>query len=184
MTNRRAPSQDPSSREARETRRLSTLLDVSHALSGTLNLKAALHRVLEILAERHGARRSMVTLLQGGELHVEAADGLDVPAHAVRYKVGEGITGRVVESGKPIVVPRVSREPALLRKAARRSELSRQELSFVCVPIVLNRRAVGTLSVDLRYKPERDYESSVKFLGVVASQMAQAVKIQRLVEED
>ena len=171
--------------QGREARRLSTLLEVSQALSGTLNLKSALHRVLEILARHHGAIRSIVTLLrEGGELSVEASDGLDRPAQAVQYRMGEGITGRVVETGKPIVVPRVSREPGFLHRASRRPELDDQELSFVCVPVVLNRRAVGALGVDLRFKPERDYDSSVKFLGVVASMIAQAVKIQRLIEED
>jgi len=67
--------------QGREARRLSTLLEVSQALSGTLNLKSALHRVLEILARHHGAIRSIVTLLrEGGELSVEASDGLDRPA--------------------------------------------------------------------------------------------------------
>src|SRR5713226_7646488 len=85
--------------QGREDRRLSTLLEVSQALSGTLNLKAALHRVLEILARHHGAVRSLVTLLrEGGELSVEASDGLDRPAQAVQYQMGEGITGRVVET--------------------------------------------------------------------------------------
>src|SRR6266446_9756443 len=134
----------------RETRRLSTLLEASQALSGTLNLKSALHRVLEILARHHGAIRSIVTLLgEGGELSVEASDGLDRPAQAVQYRMGEGITGRVVETGKPIVVPRVSREPGFLHRASRRPELRDQELSYVCVPVVLNRRAVGALGVDL-----------------------------------
>jgi len=171
--------------QGREHRRLSTLLEVSQALSGTLNIKSALHRVLEILGRHHGAVRSMVTMLRdGGELFVEAADGLDRPAQSVQYRMGEGITGRVVETGKPIVVPRVSREPAMLNRAARRPEGDDQELSFVCVPILLNRRAVGALGVDLRYKAERDFESSVKFMGVVASMIAQAIKIQRLIEED
>ena len=44
--------------QGREARRLSTLLEVSQALSGTLNLKSALHRVLEILARHHGAIRA------------------------------------------------------------------------------------------------------------------------------
>ena len=39
---------------------ISTLLEVSQALSGTLNLKASLHRVLEILAHHHGAVRAGV----------------------------------------------------------------------------------------------------------------------------
>src|SRR5437870_446802 len=171
--------------QGREARRLSTLLEVSQALSGTLNSKSAFHRVLEILARHHGAVRSMVVMLrEGGELFIEASDGLDRPSQAVQYRIGEGITGRVVETGKPIVVPRVSREPAMLNRAARRAESDDQELSFVCVPILLNRRAVGARGGDLRYKAERDFDSSVKFMGVVASMLAQAVKIQRLVEED
>jgi Nif-specific regulatory protein len=171
--------------QGREARRLSTLLEVSQALSGTLNIKSAFHRVLEIPGRHHGALRSMVVMLRdGGELYSEASDGLDRPSQSVQYRLGEGITGRVVETGKPIVVPRVSREPTMLNRAARRTESDDQELSFVCVPILLNRRAVGALGVDLRYKAERDFESSVKFMGVVASMLATAVKIQRLIEED
>src|SRR5215203_3858637 len=137
---------------ARESRRLSTLLEVSHSLSGTLNLRSALARVLEILAKHHGTVRSMVTLLrENGELHVEASDGLDAPAHAVRY---------------------------------RRSEVSKEELTFICVPVLLSRRAIGALAVDLKYNPDRDYDRSIQFYGIVASSIAQAVKVQRLVEED
>src|ERR1700737_2471464 len=98
----------PVDRKAREARRLSTLLEVSQALASTLDLKSALHRVLDILGRHHGAVRSMVTLLHdrgvadagangSGELIVEASDGLDEAARSVRYKLGEGITGRVVE---------------------------------------------------------------------------------------
>jgi Nif-specific regulatory protein len=171
-------------RHSREVRRLSTLLEASQAMSGTLNLKSALHRVLEILARHHGAVRGMVSLLhQDGSLRVEASDGLG-DASRVRYQIGEGITGRVVESGRPVVVPRVSREPAFLHRAARRPELPHEELSFICVPIVLNRRPVGALAIDLKFKADRDYERSVKFLGVVASMIAQALKIHRLIDED
>jgi len=176
------PGSDASLAE-RDARRLSTLLEVSQALSGTLNLKASMQRVLGILVRHHGVVRGMVTLLRDNELHVEATEGFEDRARSVRYRVGEGITGQVVQSGKPIVVPRVSREPALLNRAARR-EGSRQELSFICVPIVLQRSAVGALAVDLRFKPERDFDSSVKFLGIVSSMIAQALNVQRLVEEE
>ena len=170
---------------AREVQRLSTLVDVSQALSGTLNLKASLHRVLEILARHHGAVRGLVSILHAdGDLRVEASDGLPDSSRVVSYRVGEGITGKVVQSGKPIVVPRVSREPAFLHRAARRPELAHQELSFVCVPIVLNRRPIGALAIDLRFKPDRNFERSAKFLGIVASMIAQALKIHRLIDED
>src|SRR5229473_5992321 len=175
----------PGDTQAPEIRRLSSLLDVSQALSGTLNLKSALHHVLEILARHHGTIRSIVTLLHdGGELCVEASDGLEKPGSAVQYKVGEGITGRVVETGRPVVVPRASSEPMLLHRASKRPEMPEQELSFICVPIVLNRKTIGALAIDQKFKADRDYDRTAKFFGVVASMMAQAVKVQRLVEED
>src|ERR1700675_2979305 len=88
----------------REARRLSTLLEVSQALSGTLNLKGSLHRVLEILARHHGAVRGIVSLLHDeGDLRVEASDGLDDGPRVVSYRVGEGITGQVVQTSRPIV---------------------------------------------------------------------------------
>ena len=121
---------------ARDARRLSTLLEVSQALSGTLNLKAAMQRVLQTLIRHHSVVRGMVTLLRDGELHVEAAEGFEDRARALRFRVGEGITGKVVESGKPIVVPRVSKEPSFLNLAPRRPENAKQEFSFICVPIM------------------------------------------------
>ena len=179
------PAASPAAVDGRESRRLSTLLEVSHALSGTLNLRSALHRTLEILAKHHGTVRSLIVFLHDNrELQVEAADGLDAPSHAVRYRLGEGIVGRVVESSRPIVVPRVSKEPEFLNRAAKRPEVHKDELSFICVPILLNRRAVGAIGVDLKFNADRDYDRYVKFLGIVASSIAAAVKIQRLIEED
>jgi Nif-specific regulatory protein len=168
----------------RDARRLSTLLEVSQALSGTLNLKSSMQRVLQILIRHHGVVRGMVTLLREGELHVEAVEGFDDRARTISYKVGEGITGQVAQSGKPIVVPRVSKEPEFLNRMPRRADVTRNELTFICVPIVVQRATVGTLAVDLKFKAERDYESSVKFFGIVSSMIAQALNVQRLVEEE
>jgi len=169
---------------ARDARRLSTLLEVSQALSGTLNLKSSMQRVLQILIRHHGVVRGMVTLLREGELHVEAIEGFDDRARTISFKVGEGITGQVVQSGKPIVVPRVSKEPEFLNRMPRRADTPRHELSFICVPILVQRSTVGTLAIDLKFKAERDYESSVKFFGIVSSMVAQALNVQRLVEEE
>ena len=49
---------------------------------------------------------------------------------------------------------------------------------------MLSRAAAGALAVDLRYRPDRDFESSVKFFGIVASMIAQAVQVQRQVEDE
>jgi Nif-specific regulatory protein len=153
----------------KDARRLSTLLEVSQALSGTLNLKASLQRVLGTLIRHHSVERGMVTLLRDGELQVEAVEGFEDRTRSLRLAVGEGITGKVVESGKPIVVPRVSKEPQFLNLAQRRTDTAKHEMSFICVPITLNRVAMGALGVDLRFKAERDYDSSVKFFAAASA---------------
>src|SRR5215510_8893739 len=147
---------EPAEAHAGEVRKLSTLLEASQALSATLDLKQGLHRVLEILGRHHGAVRSTVVLLneETGDVELEAAAGAVTPGKRVRYRLGEGITGQVVQSGKPIVVPRVSREPAFLSRAADRPELPQQELSYISAPISLEGRTVGAVGVDLRYKAD------------------------------
>ena len=74
-----------------ETKKLATLLEMNHALSGTLNLKHSLHKVLEILEHRHGVFRSAVTLLNSdSELYIEASNGITAQGQRALYKLGEG----------------------------------------------------------------------------------------------
>jgi len=167
--------------ESQEIQKLTTLLELSQALSGTLNLKHSLHRALEILEQRHGMIRSAITLLKDSELYIEASNGITPEGQRAIYKLGEGVTGRVVESAKPVIVPQASREPMLLNRAVPRKSL-KEEYSFLCVPILVGRKTVGALGVDLRFKRDRDYDHSVKFLRVIAGIIGQAVRVERLVE--
>ncbi len=167
-----------------ENKNLTTLVELNQVLSGTLNLKHSLHRVLEILEQRHGMFRSTVTLMRGdSELHIEASNGVTAEGKRAQYHLGEGITGRVVESGKPIVIPQVSREPMLLNRAAKRKGL-KEELTYICVPIRVGRKTVGALGIDLRFKKSRDYDRVVKFLHVIAGTIGQAVRVEGLVEAE
>jgi len=172
------------SKESVNTKNLTTLLELNQPLSGTLNLKHSLHRVLEILERRHGVLRSMITLLnRESDLHIEASNGIPAEGQQALYRVGEGITGRVVESGKSIVIPRVSVEPMLLNRAVKRQAL-KEEITYICVPILSGRQVIGALGVDLRFKQDRDYDRSVKFLLVAACLIGQAVRVERLVEAE
>ncbi len=178
-----APPGDPASPELTEGRKLGTLMEVSEALTGTLNLQAGLYGVLEVLERRCGALRGSVTLLEAesGMLAVEAALGYPRSAGRVRYRLGEGITGRVAESGRPAIVPRVSGEPGFLHRAAGRTE-RQEEVTFICVPILLDQSTAGTLAIEMRVAPERDAERMVKVLRIAAAMISQALRIQRLID--
>jgi Nif-specific regulatory protein len=170
-----------------ETRRLATLLEISQALSGVLNLKAALHSVLDILERRHQLAGGAVILVDrdSRDLHVEASSGVRLPGHRARGRAdGSVMTERVIDSAKPVVVPRVSQEPNLAPPSASERGRGDRELSYLAVPIVLGRKPAGTIEVALPFKSDRDYQRSLEFYRVVASMIAQAIKVSRMVEAD
>jgi Nif-specific regulatory protein len=175
----------PPNRNASEIHRLATFLEISQTLAAASNHKAALQQVLTILSTRHSVCRVTLALLNaGGEIEVVASEGHTGERARAKFRLGEGITGRVVQSGKPIVVPQVSREPMFLRRTSDRPELAREEISYISVPVLLNRKAIGALGADFRFEASRDFERTVKFLGVVASLIAQAIRIQRAIETE
>jgi Nif-specific regulatory protein len=171
---------------ASEIRKLSTLLELSQTVGSTLNLKSALARVLEILEEHHNTSSGAVTLLdETGELAIEVATGIAwQTSRRTKYRVGEGITGRVVESGKPVVVPQVSREPLFLNRTGVWKESGKEELTFICVPVLLDNKTLGALGVTLPFGKDRNYDRETKFFGVVASMIGQAVRVNKLVESE
>ena len=94
------------------------------------------------------------------------------------------------ESGRPIVVPRVSQEPALRARADAappNSRLSRgrsggdDDVTYICVPVQLSRQCRGVLEVELAFRSDRNYDRSKAFFSVAASMIGQALKVQRLV---
>jgi Nif-specific regulatory protein len=170
--------------EGGDVRKLATLLEVSQTLAGTLNLQAGLYGVLEVLERRCGTRRGAVTLLEeaSGLLAVEAALGYPPNRGRVRYRVGEGITGGVAQRGTPAVVPHVTEEPGFLHRAVPRAERDEEDMSFLCVPILMDGSSAGTLAVEMPFMPEWDAERMVKVLRITAAMVSQAVRIHRLVE--
>ena len=170
-------------RRSKEIQKLSTLLQISQSLSGTLDLKAALHEVLETLGRHHDAVRSMVVLLnkETRELTVEASTGSGRQSPQSAFVVGEGVVGRVIESGKQVIVPKMTTEPALLQQIFGRHDSGNDEYTFFCLPVVIDRQSVGALGVTVKFLPDRNYERSAKFFNVVASVIGQAAKVQRLV---
>jgi Nif-specific regulatory protein len=168
-------------------RKLSTLLEISQTLSSSMDFRTALIQVLELIEENHGTVAGTVTLLDGqtGELRIEAATGIPWQAQRrAKFKIGEGVTGRVVESGRPVVVPRVSQEPLFLDRTDVWKGSGHDELSFVSMPIPVDGKTKGSLGVTYPFDPERAFEPEVEFLGVVASMIGQSVRVHGLVETE
>jgi Nif-specific regulatory protein len=163
---------------------LALLYEITQTLTAPGPLPKSLHHILEIL-ERIGMRRGTITILnpETSELQIEVAQGLTAEARRRgRYKLGEGITGRVVETGEPAVVPRVSQEPLFLNRTRSRGR-EKNELSFLCVPVKLNHQTIGALSVD-RLHQDLDLDQDLRLLTIIASIIAQTVNSLLLIDRE
>jgi Nif-specific regulatory protein len=165
---------------------LDTLFDVSQALAGSATLHEGLAETMRLLGRFPGALRGSLTLLdhETRELYIEAALNLPDTGRLARYRLGEGITGEVVATGRPIVVPDVEQEPRFLHRTVRRAAAAGHAVSFICVPILLDHRPIGALSVDLPHRLHADTGGFLKFLHVVSALVALRLKTQRPLEEE
>ena len=169
----------------RKVQELGTLYDVASALASSLDLDDWLHRVLLCLAERLGMTRGTVALVSpyAEEVQIEVSYGLDPEARRKgRYRFGEGVTGRVVATGEPLVV--TPGKDALFLNRTQSRDLSRADVAFLCVPIRTRDEVLGALSVDRLFGDETSLDEDVRLLTIIASMVAQAVKLHRLVEDE
>jgi Nif-specific regulatory protein len=157
---------------------ITLLYEISNTLNEHLDLRKSLYKVLDILSSSLDMVRGTITIVNPlrNEIAIEVAHGLSMSAIAKgKYKLGEGITGRVIETGQAISIPKISEEPLFLNRTATRKSKQNQELSFICVPVKKGTRVVGALSVDKPYDEKYSLKNGRQILSVVASMIAQQV---------
>ena len=171
----------------RKVEELSLLFEVSQILDGSMDLNQVVSPVLKAVTDQMGMERSTITLLNRNtsEIFIDAAYGLsNTQREKGRYRLGEGITGKVVQSGKPMVIPNISEDPSFLNRTGARKSVSKKKISFICVPIKIGNEAIGALSSDRPFSSQFDLDEDVRLLTIVASMVAQAVKLRQQGEEE
>ncbi len=173
--------------KAKRAKEVELLSDISRDFSESRDLEETLKFILKSFDTHLNLRRGTITLLdpQTEMINVRVAHGLSKrSASRVSYKVGEGITGLVVQTGKEIVVPDISKDPRFLHKTRSRRQKAGKRIAFFCVPIKLEGQTIGTLSVDKEADAKDDFDASVRLLNVIATMVAQAIKLRKLMESD
>jgi Nif-specific regulatory protein len=181
------PLSDKSSFLERKLQELTVLYEISRLLVSIPDPKDALGLVLEILHSHMGMSRGTITLLNPKtlDLSIELAHGLtDQEMERGRYRVGEGITGTVVEKGEPVIVPNVGKEPLFLDRTKARGDIQKNNISFICVPIKMGAVTYGALSVDRLFSEDISFEEDLRLLTIIASNVAQSIKISQMMEEE
>jgi len=164
---------------------LEVLYNLARIFTAPQDLREQLEQALKVLCEQTGMDRGMIAILDrdSGEAILDIAHGVDIEGLDITYKPGEGITGKVAQTGQPMIVRNIGAEDQFLDRTGARRNLDRSELAFICVPIVYDGRVVGVLSADKVTRDIDSPEEGIAFLSEVANLIAQAVHM-RAVEED
>ncbi|MBI9017922.1 MAG: sigma 54-interacting transcriptional regulator [Phycisphaerae bacterium] len=184
MPKNNKPILDPNERRIAE---LNALYAISGVLNTTTQQKQALDEVLDILQNDLAMTNATILLLSpdSQEIMIEVASNISENVRKkVRYQVGEGVSGRVIQTGQAMIVPRISQEPLFLDRLGQSINLDKEEASFICVPIKTAASVVGALAVRMVYDENIDLHETEKLLSIIASMIAHDVKSRRQVAAD
>jgi len=103
---------------------------------------------------------------------------------AVEVKVGEGIAGRVVQMGEPVLVEDIEKDP----RFGRTSDPKYGGGSFICMPLRVGDRIVGVVNLARKESaegvPSQSFTATdLQFLNALMTYTAYAVDNARLFEE-
>ena len=162
---------------------LSVIYHVARTLAAGGELEKVMGDILEILDIHADMKRGMIAILSpdNSELVVDIAHGIsENDRRKGTYRVGEGISGRVVATGVSTIIPVLKDEPTFLNRTGARTAIDPGNVAFICVPIKAGEKVIGTLSVD---RPNRilrpTLEEEARFLEAVADLIAQMVRQRR-----
>jgi nitrate/nitrite-specific signal transduction histidine kinase len=170
-------------RVADRTKELAALNAIATVVSQSLDLDEVLTDALDKTLQLMEIEAGGIYLLDevAGVLTVAVHHGFSAEfvARIDQLKLGEGFSGRVAQSGRPLVIKDVSTDPRLTRMVVREEGLR----SLTSVPLSSKGRVLGTLfAVTHGYREFT--EQNVELLTAIGHQIAVAIENARLFEAE
>jgi len=154
---------------------LSSLLDISKAIAPLLDTEHLFQTILDKSLQLLNAEQGSLIILDHNtsELLVEARKGMtDVVRTKTKLKKEEGIMGKVIESGHPLLVENVESHP-LLRHPNRPHYKTK---SFISMPIKIEDRVEGVINITDKADGHAFNEYDLKLLESFTTSAAIAIQ--------
>jgi GAF domain-containing protein len=176
------------------TQRLEDLVFKLGTLNETVELAARIPRIQDLLGQvlqttMRAVRASMGSIMildkERKTLRLAASRGIpDEVAPETEVAIGEGIAGKVIERGEPVLVEDAETDPRLREPTAARYASG----SFLCMPIRAGDRVIGVINMAKRKdagdaRPQPFTTIDLQFLNALMTYVGYAVDNARLLEE-
>jgi signal transduction histidine kinase len=165
---------------------LTTLSEVSMAISSTLDLDTALQRVMHRAVEILNAEAGSLLLMdpQGQNLTFEVVLGpTGKDLLGLKTPVGKGIVGMVAETGQPLIINDVAEDPRWNVAFDEATDFQTNDL--LCVPMISHDRVVGVIEVINKLNGSKFDRDETNLLMSFSAQAAIAIEnAQRFTQTD
>ena len=168
----------------KRVRDLSTLFDIGDTANTAVELDELFQKIIKTLANRMGVYRGTLRIWEDGELvkKVEAVFGLtEAELRRGTDSQIDLIQQQVLQSGHPIGVPHSRTPLQQIEFPDAKSVQSKDPIAFWCVPVVVDEKVVGTLTID-KASDEFSIDDDIRVLTIIAAIVAQRVKIQQVID--
>ena len=167
---------------------MSLLFDISYTLESSLELREVIRPVLLKMAEGLGMKRGTITILNraDGTASISEAVGLPGGQSQQDYLAAcRELIQQVMDSGQAIVVPDISKEPALKTRWEQEQQADPRAPSaaYICVPIKFGEEVIGALSVERILDGRVRLSADRRLLSLIANAIAHTVHFHRLAQE-
>ncbi len=163
---------------------LEVLVKIAKILAVDEPISVLLNKVLDILSHELNLERGIITVVEkdaGAKVEVVHSPQGESKKDVV-YKLGEGVIGKVAETGVPAVIPDIGKEPKFLNKTGIRKKI--EGISFICVPIKYKGDVIGTISVDYSSHDKQDLKHILEFMENVADILSGIIYKYKLEDEN
>ncbi|QEN04588.1 GAF domain-containing protein [Thiospirochaeta perfilievii] len=169
----------------RHSKNLSLLLKIASKMTPGEDLKDLLPKLMNFMGEDLGIIRGMVSIFnrKNSSIIVSSSFGMtDEEKSKGIYQLGEGITGKVVESGEAIVIPDITSDERFLNRTG--SSGMDKKIAFICVPVKTTSEVIGSLSIDKPYDERRFIDDDLKILKIITTMISKSVQLHRAIHEE
>ena len=154
----------------RQAQELALLDRVRLAIAGELDLPVVIRNVVEAITDTFGYALVSLFLLDGDKLVNQHEVGYSVTIPVI--PIDRGISGRVVRTGKPVLLEDVTTEPEFLSSVE-------DIVSEVCVPLLFRGDVVGVLNVE-SIQGVKLTEADLHLVTALSEQISMAIGRARL----
>jgi len=162
-----------------KAKELSLLFEISKEITSSLTIDDVLDTIVKRTGQVLGVDMCSILLLDEvkNELFIAAAKGLPEEVIAsTRVKLGDKISGWVLQNKKPILVQEIEKDSRFLKT----SEHKYYTGSFISVPLIFKDKAIGVLSINNKYSREVFTEEDLKLVEGIADHASIAIENARL----